>query len=454
MGKQSERPMVEQGLGTEMPRFGKAILERLRRAGYESYLVGGAVRDILLRRPAADWDVTTSAPLEKIERIFEDTRHFSLRHDTLTLVHGGRHYEVSVYRGAEGLGRTIEEDLGHRDFTINAMAYDDEKRVIIDPHEGQRDIQLGQVRGVRNPGDRFREDPLRLLRAVRLATELGFKIEERTRRILSEMTDEISSVAEERIRDELMRLLMCRRPSKGFRLMVRTGLMRRVLPELMEGYRRKQNHHHRYTIFRHVMEAVDRVEAEPILRLTALFHDIAKPRVREKKGGEYRFLGHEEASARLAEEILGRLRFGKAVIGQVTKLIETHMAILNYDSRWGDGAVRRVIIRVGPENMDRFLALRRADLLARGIKDEKLDLLSEFEKRAREIMERPLALRTRDLAIDGMRVMGILGLGPGPEVGRILRLLMEKVTDQPELNTEEGLYALLTEMPAESAGRK
>jgi len=454
MGKGSEKMASLQGLVAEMPPFVRTILERLRGSGHRAYLVGGAIRDTLIRRPATDWDVATSAPLERIEKIFEDIRNFTLRHDTLTLIQDGRQYEVSVYRGAGKTGRTLEEDLGHRDFTINAMAFDDERGALIDPNEGQGDIRRARIRAVGDPADRFMEDPLRLLRAVRLAAELGFKVEEKTGRVLSEMAGEIRTVAAERIRDELMRVLMCRRPSGGLRLLVRTGLMGQVLPELMEGYRRRQNHHHRYTIFRHVMETVDLVEAEPLLRLAALFHDIAKPRVREKQGGAYRFIGHAEASARLAEEIMDRLRFGKAVIGRVAHLIGTHMAAVDYDSRWGDGALRRLIIRVGPENMERFLSLRRADLLAHGVDDGKLGLLSEFEKRAKALMEGPLASQTRDLAIDGTRVMDILGLAPGPEVGRILNLLMEEVTDRPARNTEEGLCALLREMLPESTGRR
>lgn len=228
--------------------------------------------------------------------------------------------------------------------------------------------------------------------------------------------------------------------------------MKEVLPELLEGYRRRQNHHHKYTIFRHIMETVDLVAPDPILRLTALLHDIAKPRVREKRGGQYRFLGHEESGARLAEKIMDRLKFGKAIREQVSLQIESHMAAANYDSRWGDGAVRRLIIRVGHENTARFFAFRRADLLAHGMKDEKLDLLSELEERAEQIMSGSPVLTIRDLAVDGHRVMDMLGLGPGPEVGRILRLLMEKVTDQPQLNTEEGLRTLLREMKAGSTG--
>lgn len=437
----------------KIPPFVRMILKRLREAGHDAYIVGGAVRDYLLGRPVTDWDVATSAPAGEIESIFADIRRFSLGHDTMTLVNRGRHYEVSVFRGPDGFGRTIEEDLGHRDFTINAMAYDEEKRRIVDPYGGQGDLSLRAIRAVRNPRDRFREDPLRLLRAVRIAVDLKFRIEGGTMQVLPEMAGLVQSVAKERIRDELMRILMCETPSRGFHLMKRGGLLKEVLPELLEGYRRRQNHHHKYTIYRHIMETVDRVAPDPVLRLTALLHDIAKPRVREKRGGEYRFLGHEESGARLAEKIMERLKFGREVRQQVSLQIENHMAAVNYGSGWGDGAVRRLIMRVGHENIARFFAFRRADLSAHGTEEEKLDLLSELERRAEKLMRGSPVLAVKDLAVDGHTVMEMLGLGPGPEVGRVLRLLMDKVIDRPGLNTEQALRTLLTEMKTGSKVR-
>ena len=226
--------------------------------------------------------------------------------------------------------------------------------------------------------------------------------------------------------------------------MVRTGLLRQILPELLEGYLKRQNAYYRYTIYRHIMETIDRVDPDPILRLIALLHDIAKPRTRGKIKGEWRFFGHEEASARLAKEIMLRLKFGNDMIGKVTNLIAHHM--VGYDPVWSDGAVRRLIRRVGPENIGRLLSFRRADLLAHGLKDQKLKLLSELEKRVEGLRERPLVERTCDLAIDGYEVMEVLGLNPGPEVGEALEVLMEKVTDHPELNTQERLIALLKGM--------
>ena len=402
---------------------------------------------MVLHRPATDWDVATSAPPEAIKSLFQHVTNFSLKHGTITLVHEGRPFEVTPYKGSGHFGTHITEDLGHRDFTINAMAYDAVKEEVLDPWGGRKDIERKVVRAVRDPKERFQEDPLRLLRAVRISRELCFEIDKRTVEVLSRMARLISAAAVERIRDEVMKVLMSRKPSPAFYIMVRTGLLKEILPELLEGYRKRQNALHRFTIFRHIMETVDRIRPEPVLRLTALFHDIAKPRVRQKEGGRFRFIGHEKASAALAVEVMGRLKFGGGLTEQVSNLIEHHMDVRNYDSQWSDGALRRFIRRVGARDIGLLLALHRADLLAHGLPNEgKLNLLDELEKRVGEIINRPLALSSRDLAVDGRKVMDLLGLSEGPEVGRVLDHLMERVMDQPELNTKDGLTALLKEM--------
>ncbi|MFH1481632.1 MAG: CCA tRNA nucleotidyltransferase [Pseudomonadota bacterium] len=430
----------------EIPGFVNTILERLHDAGYESYIVGGAVRDMCLNRPVSDWDVATAAPRDRIEAVFGDIRHFSLKHETVTLVTQEGHYEVTGFRGAGGPVRGIEGDLSHRDFTIDAMAYDPEGKTVLDPYGGRRDLSRRLVRAVGDPRDRFDEDPLRLLRAVRLATELGFEIEANTLGTIRKMVHRLRSVACERIRDELMKILMSGRPSRGFNLMRRAGLLEPILPELLEGYLRRQNDYHRYTIFKHIMETVDRIEPDPALRLTALLHDIAKPRVRTKKEGRYHFYGHEEASGVLAKEIMKRLKFSNGLIDKVTHLVTRHMGVTGYHSGWSDGAVRRLVRRVGPENMKDLLCLRRADIHAHGKGHERrLSLLSELQERIDALTGKERVVRAGDLAIDGNKVMEMLGLNPGPEVGRVLEALMERVMEHPEWNTEERLVALLKE---------
>jgi tRNA nucleotidyltransferase (CCA-adding enzyme) len=276
---------------------------------------------------------------------------------------------------------------------------------------------------------------------VRLAAELRFRIDERTMRGLYRMAPLLPSVAPERIREELMKILMAPRPSRAFNIMVRTGLLKEFFPELLEGYLKRQNHYHRYTILKHIMETVDHIKPDPVLRLTALLHDIAKPRVRTKTEGKWRFHGHEKASALLAEEILDRLRFSHELTKKVINLIRHHM--IGYDSGWSDPAVRRLIRRVGIEQISDLLAFRRADILAHGLKSENPRISNELEKRVREEIRRQAPIRREDLAVDGNVVMEITGLSPGPTVGKILKELNEKVLDHPELNNREDLSALL-----------
>ncbi len=422
----------------DIPGFVTFIIKRLRTAGYEAYVVGGAVRDAFLKRPIMDWDVATSAPAGRIKTIFNDQRQFALRHDTVTLVHSGDHFEVTPFRGGEN---DLTSDLSRRDFTINAMALDPDGLKVIDPFYGESDIKQRVLRAVGNPEDRFREDPLRLLRCIRLSAELRFRIDKETVAGLGATAPLLSSTAPERIRDELMKILMTRSPSRSLYFMVRTGILKTFLPELLEGYLKRQNHYHCHTIFRHIVETIDHVRPDPVLRLTALFHDIAKPRTRIKRGGVWRFYGHEKESALLAEEILKRLKFSKEAIRRVAHLIRHHM--IGYDSGWNDAAIRRLMRRVGTGHIHDLLAFRRADLLAHGFADQDLALRDELERRVEEQIQRGTPTRREDLAVDGNMVMKITGLSSGPAVGRVLRDLNEKVLDHPELNNREDLTAIL-----------
>lgn len=424
-----------------LPTFVTFICKRLNHAGHQAYLVGGALRDACLGRPVTDWDVATSATSVAIERIFHDKKYFALKEDTVTLVDSGHHFHVTPFRTGKG---GLMGDLGHRDFTINAMAFDLDRDKISDPYGGRPDLSKRLIRAVRDPEKRFREDPLRLLRAVRIASELGFRVEPATLKTITSMAFLLESVAPERIREELIKIMMSPRPSVGFNLMVRTGLLNHFLPELLEGYRRRQNNYHRHTIFKHIMMTVDTVKPDPVLRLTALLHDIAKPRVRKKVAGQWRFHGHEEASAELAKGVMERLRFNKEITGKVINLVRHHM--IGYNSDWTDAAIRRLIRRVGVEQMEDLLVFRRSDILAHGLKSQNLDLLSELKKRVKDQIRHKVPTGIKDLAINGHVVMEVTGLSPGPEVGRVLKELNEKVLDRPELNNAEELVALLQYM--------
>jgi putative nucleotidyltransferase with HDIG domain len=437
----------------KIPEFVMTILNRLRAGGYEAYVVGGAVRDFCMGRPLTDWDIATPAAPGEITSLFQDMKTFSLKHETVTLVSGEGNVEVSAFRTERLGGGGLEGDLAHRDFAMNAMAYDPARDRMVDPFGGREDIARKRIRAVGVPEDRFREDPLRLMRAVRFAIELGFRIDPDTRRSAESMAGLLGSAANERVRDELVKLLVCPKPSGGILLMKRMGLLAIVIPELLEGVGLRQNpQYHRFTVFRHNMETLDRVEPDPVLRLTALLHDIAKPRVREKIAGKFRFYGHDKASAGLAREIMERLRFGNEMIDRVTHLIAHHMRDLDYSREWSDGAVRRFIRNLGEENVPFFLSFREADILAHGIMDKKLSVFWELKERIRRLLASPFPKKKPELAIDGHKVMEVLGLNPGPLIGRILDILMEKVTDDPGLNTEESLVSLLRSMEPKAEG--
>ena len=365
-----------------MPPFVRLILQRLKGAGHEGVIVGGAPRDAALNRPAADWDVATSASGQILWELFREIPRFSLKHDTITLVDEGRHVEITPFRGKRPC---LREDLSRRDFTINAMAYDPENNKFTDPFEGLTDIRLKQIRAVADPRKRFEEDPIRLMRAVRFSAELGFAIEPCTRGKLAELNHLIAASAPERVRTEMTKLLLAPKPSVGFNRMMTAGLLQQLIPELAEGILKRQNMHHRYTVFKHAVETVDRTEPALIPRLAGLLHDVAKPRVRIKKAGDWRFYGHETESARMAGEIMNRFRFKKSEVREAVALIRHHMVL--YRPGWTDAAVRRFIRRVGPHRVLDLIAFRRADLLAHGRGDRGLNLMEELAQRVQKEIE-------------------------------------------------------------------
>jgi poly(A) polymerase/tRNA nucleotidyltransferase (CCA-adding enzyme) len=430
----------------DTPPFVRFILKQLRQAGYSAYVVGGAVRNAWLHRPVTDWDVATSASPDEIRERFRPIRHFVLKHGTVTLVRGARSYEVTSFRGR---GRTLREDLARRDFTLNAMAYDPDRKEIIDPHGGRDDLRGRRVRAVGDPRERFREDALRLLRAVRLAVQFAFRIEGKTGAVLKEMADRIHQAAPERIRDEFTKILMSPSPAAGLDLMRRTGLLGQVLPEILEGFRKQQDPEHRLTIYRHVLETVNAVPASPVLRWSALLHDLAKPRVRRKVDGEWCFPDHEKAGARLAASVLKRLRFSRAMTARITNLVAHH--VIDWSGSWSRARVRRLIRSVGLPSIMDLLRLCRADQLAHGNGISKLKSMDALERRIIGEIEKGLVLGVRDLAIGGREVKQTLGISDGPEVGRILEALVEEVIADPALNTPDRLLSLLRRMSVREA---
>lgn len=406
-----------------IPGMVRTVLRTLERAGFEAYVVGGAVRDMVMGRSASDWDVVTSASSDETGRLFPRLARFSLQHGTVTLVHEGRHYEVSTFRGALP---TLEDDLAHRDFTINAMAYHPDERRIIDPFGGRKDIARRMVRAVGAPEDRFREDPLRLLRAVRIRCELDFRMERKTRDAVSAMAPLLATVARERVRDELTRILVSEKPSRGLRDLARTGLLKEIAPELTEGGSKRK------AIGMRPVETVDRVPGDPVVRLAALFLHVV-----EGKRGE------EPQRAGIAEEVMRRLKFSERMISHVTNLVGHRGEALNYDPSWTESDVRRLVRAVGPDQVSLLISLCRADLDSQ---DKETHLLSELEERVRANLKTGFPCRVQDLKVDGRKVMEVLGIARGPAVGRALEALLEQVLDHPEWNTEEKLVGLLEKM--------
>jgi tRNA nucleotidyltransferase (CCA-adding enzyme) len=417
-----------------IPAFVRSVITSLHQAGYGAYVVGGAVRDLCMSRPVTDWDVTTSASPAQIASLFTSLRSFSLKHETVTLVYKGNHCEVTTFRG---VNQTLEEDLKHRDFTINAMAYDTKRSVVIDPWGGKDDIRKKVVRAVVSPEDRFREDPLRLVRAVRIATELGFRIEGKTLKAISSMAKAVTTAAQERVRDELIRILLCERPSGGLGVMRKTGLLESILPEIAESAARKVGPDQTMSVYQHVLAVVDRVAPAEVLRMAALFHGLGEPRSTD----------HAPTSSKTAREMMARLCFSKNTIRQVVELVQEQEALADYHSSSSDGDLRRFVRRVGAENLETVVALRRAHLLSlpKGTRGP-LRRLDEVGARIRGLIKTPLVRGPHDLAIDGSKVMEVTGLSPGPEIGKILERLSEDLMDHPEWNTPKKLVAKVKKM--------
>jgi tRNA nucleotidyltransferase (CCA-adding enzyme) len=444
-----------------------AVCRRLRDAGHQAYLVGGGVRDMLLGRAPADFDVATDARPEQVLDLFGHTFAIptGLKHGTVTVLSDAtprRHVEVTTFRG-EGAyldGRrpssvsyvdSLAEDLARRDFTMNAVAYDPLSGELADPFDGRADLERRLIRAVRDPLERFSEDGLRPMRAVRQAAQLEFQIEPATHAAIAATLEVVRKVSMERIRDELIKLLGARRPSHGLELMRETGLLAEVLPELLEGVGCTQNRFHKHDVYQHTLAAVDATEGDAILRLGALLHDVGKPRARQPREGapgEYSFFKHEYVGAEMADAICRRLKLANADRDRVVGMVAHHMFF--YSPEWTDGAVRRFARSVGGKQaLDALFALRAGDVAGRGFGEDPEREIGELKRRIADVAAEDAALKVTDLAIDGRDVMRILGLPPSREIGVLLERLLERVIDDASLNTREGLEALLPAVVAE-----
>lgn len=448
----------------DVPLDTRLICKMLQQAGFQGWVVGGAVRDTLMGRPASDWDITTNALPETVSKIFEGGRFkvfpTGIEHGTVTVRYEGENYEVTTFRG-EGTysdGRrpdgvqfldNIEGDLARRDFTMNAIAYDPILDVWADPFDGRGDIANRVIRAVGNPSQRFEEDGLRSLRACRFAATLGFTIEGDTATALKPSLRSYKTVSQERVQQEWLKAMKAQKPSVAFQHMLQHGLLAHTVPELLDSVGCKQNRYHEYDVWRHSLEVMDALPGEdPILRLTGLFHDIAKPKTKcfDEGKQDYTFDGHDEEGARMLGPILSRLRFSLRDKQRIEHLTRHH--IIGYSPEWRDRAVRRWVRRIGHDHLDSMWLLAQADVLGKGNAEVGMGgVLGDFRGRVVALeASSPTPTKTSHLAINGRDVMQALGLEPGPEVGVKMAALLELVTDNPEKNTREALLHHLREL--------
>lgn len=429
--------------------------------GFKAYLVGGAVRDMFMNKPASDWDVATDATPEQVIVAFKKVIPTGIAHGTVTVHFMGEEIEVTTFRIEQGYsdGRhpdkvsfasDIEEDLSRRDFTMNAIAVSLKDGSIVDPFNGKSDIKNKIIRSVGNPLERFNEDGLRPIRAIRFASQLGFEIESETLKAISNenILQKTSTVSIERFRDELIKLLKSPKPSVGLKLLENTNIMKLFLPELLECRNCIQNDirgYHVFDVLDHNFYSCDGAPANKInVRLAALLHDIGKPAskvVRITDNGEiYNFFNHEKYSESIARKLLTKLRFSNNEINNVCHLIANHM--FHYEESWSDAAVRRFVVRIKPENIEDLIDLRLADMYGKynmpiQIKESQAcDLLIQLQDRINKIQEENSAFTLKSLAVSGKDLMDV-GIPSGKTIGNILNSLLETVLDDPNQNNKD-----------------
>jgi len=441
----------------EIPKEIASVAERLENAGFEAYLVGGCVRDLLLERKPTDWDITTNAKPEEIQKLFEHS-FYENDYGTVGVVNEGvrdeslKVVEVTPYRLEEAYSDSrrpdsvtfsskLEDDLKRRDFTINALAYNVSKGHLVDLYKGQDDLKHKSIAAVGNPEERFAEDALRVLRAIRLATELGFAIDPATAEAIRKNSKQLEHISKERIRDEFTKIILSDQPMVGLALAQRLEVLEHVVPDLERGIGIKQNQAHKYEVFEHnlrtLQHAADKGWALEV-RLASLFHDISKPEARRwsKEKNDWTFHGHEVVGARVTRRVLGNLRFPKESIDKVVKLVRWHM-FFSDPEEVTLSAVRRTIRNVGQENIWDLLDLRVCDRIGTGRPKEQPFRFRKYKSMVEEALRDPISVSM--LKIDGERLMKVIHETPGPRIGWILHALLEEVLDDPSRNTAEYL---------------
>lgn len=439
----------------ELPEPVREIIHILEQAGYEAFAVGGCVRDSLLHRIPNDWDITTSARPAQVKELFRRTVDTGIAHGTVTVMMGQDGYEVTTYRldGEYEDSRhpkevtftaSLTEDLKRRDFTINAMAYS-ETRGLVDEFGGVQDLEYGLIRCVGDADERFLEDALRILRAVRFSSQLGYSIEEKTGEAISRLAGRLKNISAERIMAELTKLLLSPHPDY-LKIAWETGITSAILPEFDRIMDLPQNNpHHFTTVGEHTLLAVKAVPAQRVLRFTMLFHDMGKPACQSvDENGTDHFYGHAQESSKLARAILKRLKSDRELMDQVSLLTAWHDVKIEP----GKKAVRRALSKLGKENFPLLMQIKYADLEGQSSyeKVEKQKYLTDLEFIYREILKDGDCLTVRDLAVNGRDLIGE-GMQPGPALGAVLDTMLQDVLENPGHNTRE---YLLENLPKET----
>jgi poly(A) polymerase/tRNA nucleotidyltransferase (CCA-adding enzyme) len=438
----------------DIPKEVKNITNELEKAGFEAYIVGGCVRDILLDKKPKDWDITTNAKPEEIQKIFTDsvyendfgtvgikieTDDESLKIIEVTTYRSEAKYTDKRHPDKVKFGVSLEEDLKRRDFTINAMALSPGKDEIIDPFEGQKDLKQGVIQTVGTAQERFDEDALRMLRAVRFATELNFTIEGATFGAIKNNASSIKLIAHERVREELIKMMGTQFAHNGILFMKDAGLLDIILPEVALGIDIGQNKHHIYTVFEHNLYALKWAAEHdyPLyVRFAALLHDVGKPQTKRGEGEDSTFYGHEVASAEIAAKIMERLKFSNKFAEKVVLLVRYHL--FYYDvGEVTESSVRRLVAKVGPENMDDLVKVRICDRMGSGVPKSKPYRLRHFEYMVEKVQKDPISVLM--LEVSGKDVMENSKIEPGPKVGMILAILLDEVLDDPKKNDKKYL---------------
>jgi poly(A) polymerase/tRNA nucleotidyltransferase (CCA-adding enzyme) len=441
----------------EIPNEVKKVIKKLTASGFEAYIIGGCVRDFLQEREPKDWDVTTNAKPEEIQNIFPenfyennfltvtvktDSQQERLKEIEITTYRSETKYSDKRHPDKVKFAKTLAEDLKRRDFTINAIAIDlnaKEGLGIIDLFAGQKDLKNKIIRAVGNAEDRFSEDALRMMRAVRLATVLGFVIEEKTAKAIEKTASGLKHISEERIRDEFVKTINSERAGEGIELFRKLGLLKYIIPELEEGCGVGQNKHHIYECYEHNLRALAYAAKKGFsqeVRIASLLHDVGKPRSKRGEGENSTFYGHEVIGARMTEKILARLKFSKKESEKIIKLVRHHLFYYNVDEV-SESSVRRLVREVGPEYMDELLQVRQADRIGSGVPKAEPYKLRHLKYVVDKVAQDPISAKM--LKVSGDTVMKVLSIEPGPSVGYILDVLLGYVLDDPEKNDKKFL---------------